>query len=163
MFSFLPTCSCAPVAAPASATSRADTSGREQSLATSARAGPKSARIRPSKDYLMRPATTRSCCPNADCEDAPIRRRRVVMTSRWLMGRHVVGNNHAAITSMHPRCLGKGAISRYGSNGTALAISRSSCHSQLRYSGHWHLDENAISRPTRSSTRVGCLIDRALR
>jgi hypothetical protein len=36
-------------------------------------------------------------------------------------------------------------------------------HSQLRYSGHWHLDENAISRLTRSSTRVGCLIDRALR
>jgi hypothetical protein len=35
--------------------------------------------------------------------------------------------------------------------------------SQLRYSEHWHLDENAISRPTRSSTRVGCLIDRALR
>ena len=76
----------------------------------------------------MRPATTRSCCPNADCEDAPIRRRRVVMTSRWLMGRHVVRNNHAATTSMHPRCLGKGAISLYRLNGTALAISKSSCH-----------------------------------
>jgi len=98
----------------------------------------------------MRPATTRSSCPNADCEDASIRRRRVVMTSRWSMGRHVVRNNHAATTSMHPRCLGKGAISLYRLNRTALAISKSSCHSQLRYSGHWHLDENAISRPTRS-------------
>src|ERR1700680_2047077 len=36
-------------------------------------------------------------------------------------------------------------------------------HSQLRYSAHWHLDENAISRPTRSSTRMGCLTDRVLR
>jgi hypothetical protein len=82
----------------------------------------------------MRPASTRSCCPNADCEDAAIRRRRVVMTSRWSMGRHVVRNNHAATTSMHPRCLGKGAICLYRLNGTALAISKSSCHSQLRYS-----------------------------
>jgi len=30
-------------------------------------------------------------------------------------------------------------------------------HSQLRYSGHWHLNENVISKHTRSSTRVACL------
>src|ERR1700682_3177128 len=32
-------------------------------------------------------------------------------------------------------------------------------HSQPRYSGHWRLNENAISRPTRSSTRVRCLTE----
>lgn len=36
-------------------------------------------------------------------------------------------------------------------------------HSQPRYSGHWLPNENVISRPTRSSTRLGCLTDRALR
>jgi hypothetical protein len=34
--------------------------------------------------------------------------------------------------------------------------------SQLRYSGHWHLNENGISKPTRSSTREGCLTDRRM-
>ena len=36
-------------------------------------------------------------------------------------------------------------------------------HSRLRFSGHWHLNENAISRHTRSYTREGYLTDKALR